>query len=210
MLNYDVAFIINFVISILAALLSLSIAYYSYSAHKLVKSYRFGYFSLAFLSLFTTFSLKSFSMFVHAMRASTIVGTLTFHTFNAAIILSRFFMLLGIVLLYFATRKDVKGSNANILTYIFMLIIILSLNSGPVYAITSIVLLIFIVIHYCNKLLRGYTQSLLLIHLSMVLFLVAQLMHLFVATEILPLIQSSVFLIALIIMALTVIRSYNC
>jgi len=209
MINYQIAFTINFVVSMLIALLSLTVAYYSYRAHKITHSYRFGYFSLGFLSLFTTFVLKSFSMFVYALTASRIAGTLTFHTFNTTVLLCRFFMLLGIVLLYFATRKDLNNLSANVLTYLFMLIIILSLNSELIYIITSIVLLIFIVLHYSNKLVRNCNNNLLLIYLSMILLLIAQSVYFFVFAEAL-LVQSLIFLIALIIMALTVVRSYNC
>ena len=49
-LAHEMVFSFNFIVNILIALLALIITYFSFRAHKVMKSYTFGYFSLGFLN----------------------------------------------------------------------------------------------------------------------------------------------------------------
>ena len=198
-------FSFNFVVNFLVALIALIVAYYSYRAHKVTKSNEFGYFSLGFLSLSAAFTVYTFSMIVWAMTASHVAGTLTAYSHNAGLLLFNFFILLGIVLILFATTKF---RNFKYSTYIFMLIIVLSLFNSLLFYVAATFLLLIICFNYYLKFIQKRNHNSLLILISMLLFLLGIIRFIFIQRYFCP-IQPFLFLISFAIMYWVVIKAYK-
>ena len=207
-LTQEMIFSFNFIINILIALLALIVAYFSYRAHNVVKSYTFGYFSLGFLSMSTAFFINAFSMILWAMNATHITGTLTSHTHWASIITFRFFLLLGLVLILFATREDKSRLKSNLAIYIFMLIIVLSLININLFIFVAILLLLFILTHYLINVINQKNHMSMYVFISMFLLLLGIIRFLFIQQHFCY-IQPLLFLASFSIMFWVVIKSYK-
>ena len=198
-------FSFNFVVNFLVALIALTVAYYSYRAHKVTKTNEFGYFSLGFLSLSAAFTVYTFSMIVWAINASHIIGTLTAYSHSACLLLFKFFVLLGIVLILFATTKF---RNFKYPTYIFMFVIVLSLFHSSLFYVAATFLLLIICFNYYIKFIQKNNHNSLLILISMLLFLLGIIRFIFIQRYFCP-IQPFLFLISFAIMYWVVIKAYK-
>lgn len=204
----NVIFSFNFIINIFIFFMALMVAYYSYRAHKITKGYDFGYFSLGFLSLSTAFFVNAFSMFVWAMNAAHVSGTLTAHTHFASVLLFRFFTLLGLVLILFATKYMSRGLRGKITIYLFMLIIVLAFSFEFLFYMTSIILLLIIASHYLLKVYRKENNMSLYMFIAMILFLFG-ITRFFFITPYFCFIQPALFFLSFLIVHLVVIKSYK-
>ncbi len=203
----NVIFSFNFLINIFIFFMAFMVAYYSYRAHKVTKTYDFGYFSLGFLSLSGAFFINAFSMIVWAMTAAHVSGTLTAQTHFASVLLFRFFTLLGLVLILFATKNMVKGLRGRVTIYLFMLVIVLSLNFELLFYITSILLLLVIANHYLIRVYKKENNMALYMFIAMLLFLLG-ITRFFFITPYFCFIQPIFFFLSFLIVHLVVIKSY--
>jgi hypothetical protein len=198
----------NFIITIIVSLMALIVAYYSYRAHNITREYEFGYFSLAFLSFAAAFAMHAGSMIIWGLNASHILGTLTAHSHAASLLLFNIFILLGIVLLFFATIAGSGLIKKGILPYLFMFIIVLSLFLETLFYITSIFLLLLIALFYFIKVIKRKNHMCLFIFISILLFLLGLVRFLFVHRYF-CIIQPILFFFSFLIMHLVVIRAYK-
>ncbi len=204
----NIVFSFNFITNILVCFMALIVAYYSYRAHKIAGTRDFGHFSLGFLSLSTAFLVNAFSMIVWAMSASHIPGTLTFHTYSASTLLFRFFMMLGLVLILFATKNLSNDFRGRLTIYLFMLVIVLSLSSSILFYLTSVILLIVIAEHYFVRTLQKKNNMSLYLLIAMILFLLGILSFFFIVPYF-CMIQPLLFFLSFFIVGIVVIKSYK-
>jgi len=204
----NVVFSFNFIVNVFIFFMAFMVAYYSYRAHKITTNYDFGYFSLGFLSLSTAFFVNAFSMIVWVMTAAHVSGTLTAHTHFASVLLFRFFILLGLVLILFAIKKMARGLRGNLTIYLFMLVIILSLNFELLFYLTSIILLLIIANHYLIKVYKKENNMASYMFIAMILFLLG-ITRFFFITPYFCFIQPLFFFLSFLIVHLVVTNSYN-
>lgn len=207
-LTQEMIFSFNFIVNVIITLLALTIAYFSFRAHKVAKSYTFGYFSLGFLSMSAAFFVNAFSMIVWAMNATHVAGTLTAYTHWTSMLLFRFFFLLGLVLVLFATRGNASRLKSTISIYLFMVLIVLSLIYTNLFFIVAILLLIFISIHYLINVFKGKNNMSIFVFLSMFLLLFGVIRFLFIKPYF-CFIQPILFLVSFLIMYWVVVKAYK-
>jgi|GEM_PF-5701440 len=207
-LTTGVIFSFNFIINILVSFMALTVAYYSYRAHKIAGTYDFGYFSLGFLSLSTSFLINAFSMIVWAMNAAHIPGTLTECTYFASTLLFRFFMMLGLVLILFATKNLFHNFKGKLTIYLFMLVIILSLSSNILFYITSVALLLVIAEHYFVRTIQKKNNMSLYLFIAMILLLLGIIRFFFIIPYF-CMIQPTLFFLSFLIVGMVVIKAYK-
>jgi len=205
-LNNDI--IIKSILCFFIGIIALMISYRSYRAYKISKSYTLGYFSLAFLSLSMGFFLNLFSTFILGLHAVNIPGTLTFHCYTAALMLFRFFSMLGFILLFFATQNIGCDFLSQLIIYFFMTLIIFSVMIPIVYILLSIFLLILIAHHYLNHAVKLNNIYTLFIFISIILLLLSQLTYLFICHNA-SFIQEFIYLISFMLMYYVIFKITN-
>jgi hypothetical protein len=193
-------------INIIIALLAFIVAYYSYRSYKLIKENNFGFYSLAFLFFAASFAINAVGLFLNSLCVFD-VHKFAFYGRDASYLLFRFFMTLGVSLFYLSIRKENKHIIRKLLTFILMILIIISTVSEIVFYLVLTAILLNLILYYFNNFLKQKNSCSVFTLLSVLLLLVGILLFLFTMSEV-CIIQPLVFFASFVFMFFVVVKSY--
>ena len=192
--------------NIIISMLAFVVAYYSYRAYKLTKDYNFGFYSLGYLFFSASFAINGLGIFLNSLCVFS-PHIFAFYGRDASFLLFRFFMVLGIVLLFFSTKYLKNHFIRKLATFVSMILIVLSMFSEVVFYLVSVILLIKIALYYFNLFIQRKGVMATFVLISVILLLVGILLFLFTIPNI-CIIQPIIFFSSFLFMQFVVIKSF--
>lgn len=162
---YNFILVINFLILLVSALIS----YQSYRNYHFLKIKSFRYFSWAFLSITLGYLFKICSSFtiVHKVILELSEFSITFFTnldlfqdiHILSLIFSKFFLLLGFLILFLTLIKSDKRSEVFLTIYLTIMLLFLSIYLDFIFSLSLVVILVLLTYYFYKNQKQNKTKS---------------------------------------------------